>query len=136
MLIFPISWSGRGPLVPAFGLVAIAVGLVVAFLARAPGAGLGTVGPWPFSLGFAAIGALTLPLGLWLNRRSARTVADGRAGFHAGTAGPAPHRFCGLAMQWWSVLMLAFAALLLTADEPPRQPRGTAPVPAAVQLKE
>lgn len=119
MLIFPISWSGRGALVPVFALVAIIAGLVIAFFTRAPGAGLGTVGPWPFAAGFAAVGALSLPLGLWMNRPSAR----GPVGPRAGAVGPAPHRFCGLAMPWWSVLMLAFAGLLLTAEEPQRPPR-------------
>ena len=135
MLIFPVSWSGRGSLVPAFGVVAIVVGLVIAFFARAPGAGLGTVGPWPFSLGFALVGALTLPLGLWLNRRSVRTASDPDAGH--GKLSPAPHRFCGLAMQWWSILMVAFGALLLTDSEPQRQPpRSTATVAPAVLQKD
>ena len=123
-MIIWFSWSGRGVLVPFFALAAIVAGLVVAFFARAPGAGLGTVGPWPFAAGFALVGAVTLPFGVWWNRRSAR-----------GAAASAPHRFCGLPMQWWSVLMIGFGALLLTDQEPERQPRGTGPVPAEVLRK-
>ncbi|WP_338664318.1 hypothetical protein VQH23_03950 [Pararoseomonas sp. SCSIO 73927] len=125
-MIFWVSWSGRGRLVPFFGVAAIVVGLVIAFFARAPGAGLGTLGPWPFSAGFVLVGVLTLPLGVWWNRRSARRItAPSRA---QADPGPAPHRFCGLAMQWWSVLMIGFGALLLTDQEPEREPRGAAAV--------
>lgn len=125
-MIFWISWSGRGKLVPFFAIGAIVIGFVIAFFARAPGAGLGTVGPWPFSVGFALMGALTLPLGLWLNRRSVRRMA--RSADAPAAVGPASHRFCGLAMQWWSVLMIGFGALLLTDSEPARPPTRSQPV--------
>jgi len=133
LLIFPVSWSGRGALVPVFALVAIVAGLTIAFVARAPGAGLGTVGPWPFAAGFALVGALSLPLGLWLNRRSAREAETSRGG--KATAASPPHRFCGLAMQWWSVLMILFGGLLLTDQEPERRPRDQGGASTEMQQK-
>ncbi|MBP0494003.1 hypothetical protein [Roseomonas indoligenes] len=133
-MIFWVSWSGRGRLVPFFGIAAIVVGLVIAFFARAPGAGLGTLGPWPFSAGFVLVGALTLPLGVWWNRQSARELLVQTRAQDA--SGPAPHRFCGLAMQWWSVLMIGFGALLLTDQETERVPRRAGVVPAETLWKE
>jgi drug/metabolite transporter (DMT)-like permease len=124
-MIFWVSWSGRGNLVPFFAIGAILVGLVIAFFARAPGAGLGTVGPWPFAAGFMLVGALSFVLGLSLNRRSARTVD-----------GPAPRRYCGLAMQWWSILMIGFGGLLLTDSESERPPSRSRPVPMETRLKD
>lgn len=124
-MIFWVSWSGRGKLVPFFAIAAIVAGLTIAFFARAPGAGLGTVGPWPFAAGFIVVGALTLPLGFWWNWRSARKPVA-----------PARHQFCSLPMQWWSILMIAFGALLLTDQESERQPRGTGEMPAKVLVKD
>ncbi len=123
MLIIPLSWSGRGPLMMVCVLLGLVTGIVIAFFAREPGRGAGTVGPWPFALGFALAAAVNLLLGLWLNRRAARTVVDPRTG--AAAIAPAEHRFWGLRMEWWSLPILALAALFyLSPDEPERRPRG------------
>ena len=132
--MIPIWWSGRGSLVAPLALLAIAVGLVVAFFARALGAGLGTVGPWPFAVGFGLVGAALLPLGLRMNRRAARTTTDPRTG--AATVGPAPHSLYGLPLQWWSVPMLLLAGLLLLDGEPERRPRPAVPASPAATTKD
>lgn len=104
-----IIWSGWGLLAIPVGFIGIMFGVAVD---RALYPGIEPMPSWPLALGLLLAAAAAWWLGRRLNAAGDQVLQDPATG--ALVRLRRRHSLFFIPLQWWSIAMLAFAALVLT----------------------
>ena len=114
-----IVWSGFGILAALFALLGIVAG--VALVDGTGGVGIGLSENAGLALGLVLAAVVNWLVGAWLNHRPGRELIDAKTGERIILR--RRHRLFWVPMQYWSVVMVVFAALAVIASHtPPPQP--------------